>query len=163
MKTTIARIMTLTVSLVEMTETRAAVEIIPTGGRNIYRLAVARAGLEHRIIGSTWDDRLCAFDTGGKHLWDAHWADSPSMSAAPIWTAMDGKRFSPPAPMARCGAFRSKARNCGATSRLRRCCKWPWPGWTASHRSSWLAAFHARFYCSRPAVRFCARSKRKGS
>jgi len=45
----------------------AGVEIIPTGGRNIYRLAVAQG----MIVGSTYDDRVCAFTVAGKHLWDA--------------------------------------------------------------------------------------------
>lgn len=43
------------------------VEILPTDGRNIYRLAVAQ-GL---VVGSTYDNRVCAFTTAGKHLWDA--------------------------------------------------------------------------------------------
>jgi len=43
------------------------VEIIPTGGRNIYRLAVTPA----LIVGSTYDNRVCAFTVAGKHLWDA--------------------------------------------------------------------------------------------
>jgi len=52
----------------------APIEILTTGGRNIYRLAVAElnarsAGAE--IVGSAYDDRVCAFDAGGKHLWDA--------------------------------------------------------------------------------------------
>ena len=52
----------------------AQVEVIPTHGRNIWRLAVAR--LETRqpgwdIVGSTFDNRICAFDSHGKHLWDA--------------------------------------------------------------------------------------------
>lgn len=45
----------------------AGVEIIPTGGRNIYRLTTA-PGL---IVGSTYDNRVCAFTAAGKHLWDA--------------------------------------------------------------------------------------------
>ncbi len=44
----------------------ADVEIIPTGGRNIYRLAT-QPGL---IVGSTYDNRVCAFTVTGKHLWD---------------------------------------------------------------------------------------------
>lgn len=44
----------------------AGVETIPTGGRNIYRLATA-PGL---IVGSTYDSHVCAFSTAGKHLWD---------------------------------------------------------------------------------------------
>lgn len=51
-------------------ETRAAVEALPTGGREVYRLAIAQAGPKHVIIGSTWDNRLCAFDADGKHRWD---------------------------------------------------------------------------------------------
>ena len=34
-------------------------------GHSVYRLDVARAGLAHHIIGSTWDGRLCAFDNEG--------------------------------------------------------------------------------------------------
>ncbi len=49
----------------------AAVETIPTGGRNVYRLALARAGEERLIIATTWDNRLCAFEVGGQHRWDA--------------------------------------------------------------------------------------------
>jgi hypothetical protein len=49
----------------------AAVEVIPTGGRNIYRLAIARAGSERLIIGTTWDNRLSAFEATGQHRWDA--------------------------------------------------------------------------------------------
>ena len=44
----------------------AGVEILPTSGRNVYRLAVGRLGGEHQIIGSTYDNRVCAFDTSGK-------------------------------------------------------------------------------------------------
>jgi hypothetical protein len=52
----------------------AGVEIIPTTGRNIHRLAVAeldgnRAAKE--IVGSTYDDYVCALAIDGKHLWDA--------------------------------------------------------------------------------------------
>ncbi|MDO8544463.1 MAG: VCBS repeat-containing protein [Opitutaceae bacterium] len=49
----------------------AAVEVISTGGRNVYRLAVARAGAEPLIVGTTWDNRLCAFTAAGRHRWDA--------------------------------------------------------------------------------------------
>lgn len=52
----------------------AAIEVLPTGGRNVYRLATAeldgRADARE-IIGSTYDNRVCAFDARGKHLWDA--------------------------------------------------------------------------------------------
>lgn len=44
-----------------------------TNGRNIYRLASAevdRSSHAREIIGSTYDDRVCAFDAEGKHLWD---------------------------------------------------------------------------------------------
>ncbi|MFZ5831064.1 MAG: hypothetical protein ACOY3P_13315, partial [Planctomycetota bacterium] len=51
-------------------ETHAQVTVIPTEGRNVYRLAIARAAAEHRIIGSTWDNRLCAYDLRGTHCWD---------------------------------------------------------------------------------------------
>ena len=52
----------------------AAVEILPTGGRNIYRLVSAE--LDGRsdareIVGSTYDNRVCAFDARGIRLWDA--------------------------------------------------------------------------------------------
>lgn len=52
----------------------AAVEILPTGGRNVYRLVSAE--LDDRsdareMVGSTYDNRVCAFDARGKHLWDA--------------------------------------------------------------------------------------------
>ena len=49
----------------------AGVEILPTNGRNVYRLAVGRLGGEHQIIGSTYDNRVCAFDANGKPQWDA--------------------------------------------------------------------------------------------
>ena len=52
----------------------AQVEVIPTQGRNIWRLAVARFSASQQapdIIGSTFDNRVCAFDSRGKHLWDA--------------------------------------------------------------------------------------------
>ncbi|MEW6354809.1 MAG: hypothetical protein AB1696_00670 [Planctomycetota bacterium] len=52
----------------------ADVEIIPTGGRNIYRLAVAELDgnpTAGDIVGATYDNRLCAFDANGKHRWDA--------------------------------------------------------------------------------------------
>lgn len=45
----------------------AGVEVIPTGGRNIYRLAAASGW----IAVSTYDHRVCAFTVAGKHLWDA--------------------------------------------------------------------------------------------
>lgn len=46
------------------------IESLPTGGRNVYRLASAE--LDGRsdareIVGSTYDDRVCAFDAGGTH------------------------------------------------------------------------------------------------
>jgi hypothetical protein len=53
---------------------QAGVEIIPTQGRNLYRLAVAKldgAGVAKEIIGSTYDNRVCAFALDGRHLWDA--------------------------------------------------------------------------------------------
>jgi outer membrane protein assembly factor BamB len=49
----------------------AGVETIPTNGRNVYRLAVAHVGGELQAIGSTYDNRVCAFSVEGKHLWDA--------------------------------------------------------------------------------------------
>lgn len=51
----------------------ADVKQISTEGRNIYRLAIAKADREgnaYRIVGSTYDDRVSAFDADGKHLWD---------------------------------------------------------------------------------------------
>jgi hypothetical protein len=53
--------------MVVASATFAGVETIPTGGRNIYRLVTA-PGL---IVGSTYDNRVCAFTGAGKHLWDA--------------------------------------------------------------------------------------------
>ena len=50
------------------------VEPLPTDGRNIYRLASAELNGRseaREIVGSTYDDRVCAFDAGGTHLWDA--------------------------------------------------------------------------------------------
>ncbi len=50
------------------------VEPLPTNGRNIYRLASAELNGQtdaREIVGSTYDDRVCAFDSGGTHLWDA--------------------------------------------------------------------------------------------
>lgn len=50
------------------------VEILPTGGRNIYRLAPAEldgSAAAREFLGSTYDNRVCAFDAQGKHLWDA--------------------------------------------------------------------------------------------
>ena len=44
-----------------------------TAGRNIYRLALAELdGLSaaREVIGSTYDDRVCAFSVSGQHLWD---------------------------------------------------------------------------------------------
>ncbi len=53
---------------------QAGVEIIPTQGRNIYRLAVAELDGQpatKEIVGSTHDNRVCAFTADGRHLWDA--------------------------------------------------------------------------------------------
>ena len=51
----------------------ASIEILPTGERNVYRLASAE--LDGRtntreIVGSTYDNRVCAFAASGRHLWD---------------------------------------------------------------------------------------------
>lgn len=49
------------------------VEIIPTSGRNIYRLALAELDGQSavkEIVGSTYDNRVCALTLEGKHLWD---------------------------------------------------------------------------------------------
>ncbi len=51
----------------------AGVEIIPTHGRNIYRLTSAELDgrpAAKEIVGSTYDNRVCAFALDGKHLWD---------------------------------------------------------------------------------------------
>jgi|CXWL01.1.fsa_nt_gi hypothetical protein len=53
---------------------QAGVEIIPSRGRNIYRLAVAELdgqAATKEIVGSTYDNRVCAFAVDGRHLWDA--------------------------------------------------------------------------------------------
>ncbi|MEN9402792.1 MAG: hypothetical protein RL091_1495 [Verrucomicrobiota bacterium] len=53
---------------------RAGVEIIPTPGRNIYRLAIAELdgqAAAKEIVGSTYDNRVCAFSADGTHRWDA--------------------------------------------------------------------------------------------
>ena len=53
---------------------RAGVEVIPTQGRNIYRLAAARMGTapaDVLVDGSTYDNRVCAFTAAGAHQWDA--------------------------------------------------------------------------------------------
>jgi hypothetical protein len=51
----------------------AGVEVLPTQGRNVYRLAVAeldgKAGARE-IVGSTYDDRVCAFRSDGSLLWE---------------------------------------------------------------------------------------------
>ncbi len=51
----------------------ASVEILSTDGRNIYRLASAELNGRddtREIVGSTYDNRVCAFATDGRHLWD---------------------------------------------------------------------------------------------
>lgn len=51
---------------------RAGVEIIPTEGRNVYRVQVAHStGGAHLIVGATYDNRLCSWDECGAHRWDA--------------------------------------------------------------------------------------------
>jgi hypothetical protein len=53
---------------------QARLEIIPTDGRNVYRMTSARTdGANGRwlIAGSTYDNCVCAFTADGKHLWDA--------------------------------------------------------------------------------------------
>lgn len=50
------------------------IETLPTGGRNIYRLASAEMDGQpgsFEIVGSTYDNRISAFDAAGRHLWDA--------------------------------------------------------------------------------------------
>ena len=50
------------------------VEVFPTHGRNIYRLTIATvhtAPESTLIVGSTYDNRVCAFSRGGVHQWDA--------------------------------------------------------------------------------------------
>ncbi len=52
----------------------ANVETISTHGRNVYRLAVAELdgqGDRKEIVGSTYDNRVCAFAADGSHRWDA--------------------------------------------------------------------------------------------
>jgi hypothetical protein len=52
----------------------ATIETLPTDGRNIYRLASAELdGQAHtpEIVGSTYDNRISAFDAAGRHVWDA--------------------------------------------------------------------------------------------
>ncbi|MDP3069984.1 MAG: hypothetical protein Q8N18_06820 [Opitutaceae bacterium] len=54
--------------------TWAGVEIIPTHGRNLYRLAVAELDgnpAAREIVGSTYDNRVCAFADDGTQRWDA--------------------------------------------------------------------------------------------
>lgn len=46
-------------------------QIIPTGGRQIYRLAIARTGDARLLVGTTWDNRLSVFTSSGEHRWDA--------------------------------------------------------------------------------------------
>jgi hypothetical protein len=49
------------------------VEIITTAGRNVYRLAIVRVGgatPEMMIVGSTYDQRVCAFTPVGRILWE---------------------------------------------------------------------------------------------
>lgn len=61
--------------LIANTATHAGVEIISTQGRNIYRLALARTGSSPKgalIIGSTFDNRICAFSLSGQYNWDAN-------------------------------------------------------------------------------------------
>ena len=70
MKNTITGILLL---LSAATGVRAGVEIIPTHGRNLYRLAVAEldgSSAAKEIAGSTYDNRVCAFTLDGRHLWD---------------------------------------------------------------------------------------------
>jgi hypothetical protein len=47
------------------------VQVLTTGGRQIYRLAVARTGDTRLLVGTTWDNRLSVFTTSGEHRWDA--------------------------------------------------------------------------------------------
>jgi hypothetical protein len=52
----------------------AEVQTISTAGRNVYCLTTAATGTAHGnrlIVGSTYDNRVCAFTTAGLHLWDA--------------------------------------------------------------------------------------------
>ncbi|HRP04927.1 MAG TPA: hypothetical protein PLV87_08455 [Opitutaceae bacterium] len=52
----------------------AHVDVFPTHGRNIYRLAIAQthaAPESALIVGSTYDNRVCAFAPDGLHQWDA--------------------------------------------------------------------------------------------
>ena len=65
--TIMSRVSILAACLAIVSTAFAGLETIPTGGRNIYRLATA-SGL---IVGSTYDNRVCVFTVAGKHLWDA--------------------------------------------------------------------------------------------
>jgi|CXWL01.1.fsa_nt_gi hypothetical protein len=70
----LSRAITLTGLLVAAITARAGVEIFPTHGRNLYRLAVAELdgqATAKEIAGSTYDNRVCAFTADGAHLWDA--------------------------------------------------------------------------------------------
>jgi hypothetical protein len=71
MKRPLARLLLGAAALLAAPAATAAVEVISTGGRNVYRLAVAQTGTERLVIGTTWDNRLCAFSVAGRHRWDA--------------------------------------------------------------------------------------------
>ncbi len=49
----------------------AGVETMPTDGRTVYRLGLAQVAGARLIVGSTYDNRLCAWDEAGRHRWDA--------------------------------------------------------------------------------------------
>ena len=50
----------------------AGVTVWPTEGRQVYRLALAKASPNQRmILGTTYDERLCCWDESGAHRWDA--------------------------------------------------------------------------------------------
>ena len=49
------------------------VVVIPTDGRNVYRLTAAELDGDtgaKEIIGSTYDNRVCAFSNAGKLVWE---------------------------------------------------------------------------------------------
>jgi hypothetical protein len=73
MKLTI-KLLALLLALLLTKDAFAGIEIIPTHGRNIYRVEVAELdgkSAMKEIVGSTYDNRVCAFAVDGTHLWDA--------------------------------------------------------------------------------------------
>jgi len=61
------------VSLLCALVAHAGVEVIPTNGRNVYRLATVEfggVGGGQAFVGSTYDNRVCAFSNKGNVLWE---------------------------------------------------------------------------------------------